>query len=381
MSKTKFLRSIDALTALPASEREGLREVSNFHAFRSNDYYLGLIDWSDPNDPIRRIAVPQLDELHPFGSMDASAEHTNYVVPRVQHKYPHTALVLCAETCATHCRFCFRKRLFREHNRETSGDLSEALAYIRRTPSITNVLLTGGDPLTLSTRRIAGLLRQLREIDHVKIIRIGSKVPAFHPQRIIEDAELLHTLASYSTPERRVYLIAHFNHPRELTPVAVRAIDAVLKCGVIVANQTPLLRGINDRADVLAELLQRLSFMGVPPYYVFQCRPTKGNYPFRLTLTEAYRTFERAKKQVSGLAKRARLVMSHDSGKIEVVGVTHHHIYLRYHRARNHDDEGRFMILHRDDQAYWLDDLVPAEQTPDRQWIFDRPSPRVFGPE
>lgn len=381
MTRVRVLRNIDTLTELPAEERMKLADVCRFHAFRSNDYYLGLIDWNDPNDPIRRIAVPQRAELHPSGNLDASNESINYVAPGVQHKYPHTALVLCTETCATHCRFCFRKRLFHDTNTETRFDLHEAMEYIRRTPQITNVLLTGGDPLTLSTRRLSNILRYLRSIDHVKVIRIGTKTPAFNPFRITEDSELLDVLSRYSTPDRRVYVIVHFNHARELTAAARYAIDALLKAGTIVANQTPLLRGINDHPDTLAELLRQLSFMGVPPYYIFQCRPTTGNYPFELSITEAYRAFERAKKKVSGLAKRARLVMSHSSGKIEIVGITHHHMYLRYHRARHRDDEGRFMIFHRDDDARWFDDLIPAEHSPHRLRMFDHQSPQAFGPE
>ncbi|MBD3258597.1 KamA family radical SAM protein [candidate division GN15 bacterium] len=377
----RYVRSIDALAALSKDEKKSLKEVCNFHAFRSNDYYLGLINWSDPNDPIRRIAVPQPGELHPFGHIDASKEATNYVAPGVQHKYPHTALVLCTQTCATHCRFCFRKRLFQDDNDETGVNLSEAIAYIKRTPRITNVLLTGGDPLTLSTRRIRSLLKQLRRIPHVGIIRIGTKMPAFNPYRILNDRELLDTISIYSQLEKRIYVIAHFNHPREITPVAAEAIDRLMRAGAILANQTPLLRGVNDKPDVLAELMRKLSYMGVPPYYVFQCRPTKGNYPFELTITEAYRIFERAKKKVSGLAKRPRLVMSHASGKIEIVGVTHKHIYLRYHRARQHEDEGRFMIFHRDDTAYWFDDLVPAEKAPHHLRMLDHMQPQVFGPE
>ena len=381
MNRVRFVHSLNALTALTPAERESLRRVDDLHAFRSNDYYLGLIDWTDPNDPIRRIAVPQLGELHPFGDMDASSEHANYVVPGVQHKYPHTALVLCTEVCATHCRFCFRKRLFHDANAEANTDINEAIAYIRRTPQITNVLLTGGDPLTLSTRRIARILKQLRAIDHVGIIRIGTKTPAFNPFRISHDPELLKTLSTYSLPDKRIYVIVHFNHPKELTPEAVTAIDALINSGVIVANQTPLLRGINDNPDTLAELMRRLSYLGVPPYYIFQCRPTKGNCPFKLSLTDAYRTFERAKRRVSGLAKRARLVMSHATGKIEIVGVTKQFIYMRYHRARNHEDEGRFMAFLRDDKACWLDDLVAAERIVHRPRIYDQQTPQTFGPE
>ena len=248
-----------------------------------------------------------------------------------------------------------------DDNGEVANDVSEGIEYIRNTPAINNVLLTGGDPLLLSTRKLEKIIRQLRRIEHVQIIRIGSKVPAFNPYRIINDPELPAMLARYSTRQKRIYLMSHFNHPNEITDVACLGLDLLMKAGVVVTNQTPVLRGINGDPAVLRELMEKLSFIGVPPYYFFQCRPTRGNEPYQLSLAASYQALEQAKRGVSGLGKRARLVMSHDRGKIEMVGLTDHHIHLRFHRARNVEDEGRFMTFHRSDQACWLDELVPAE--------------------
>ena len=155
--------------------------------------------------------------------------------------------------------------------------------------------------------------------------------------------------------------MAHFDHPRELTEPAQRGLDTLIRAGVICVNQNPLIRGINDDPDVLAELYRKLSFIGVPPYYLFQGRPTAGNEPFEVPIVEGYHIFEAAKRQLSGLAKRARFAMSHETGKVEIVGVDERCIYLRYHRAKHPADEGRFMVYHRDDQAYWLDQLEPME--------------------
>jgi KamA family protein len=355
---------VDAVRPLSAQERLALNEVTERYSFRANSYYLGLINWSDPDDPIRKIIVPQYDELREFGDLDASNEEANYVAPGCQHKYPHTALLLCTEICGAYCRFCFRKRLFMELNDEATVDVMPAIDYIKRTPQITNVLLTGGDPLFLSTRRLESIISRLRRIPHVKIIRIGTKMPAFNPYRIIDDPHLLQVLSRYSTPDNRIYVITHFNVPQELTEVALYALDLLMKAGVILANQSPLLRSINDNPRRLAELMRRLSFAGVPPYYFFQCRPTEGNWPFSLPLVDSYRVLEKAKTMVSGLAKRARLVMSHDSGKIEMVGLTSRYIYMRYHRARNPRDEGRFLTFYRDDRAHWLDKMQPVRQSP-----------------
>lgn len=330
------------------------------YQFRASSYYLNLIDWSNPDDPIRKIAIPQIDELREFGRLDASNEEDNYVAPGCQHKYPHTVLLLCTQMCAMFCRFCFRKRLFMEDNDEAAIDLSPAIEYIRRSPQINNVLMSGGDPLTLSTRRLTHIIEQLRTIPHVKIIRIGSKIPAVNPYRIIDDPDLLDMFQRHSSPTGRIYLMTHFNVPQEMTEVSLHALDLLMKAGVVLSNQTPILRGINHRPQVLADLMQRLAAAGVPPYYFFQCRPTQGNLPFALTLVESFRALERAKAMVSGLAKRARLVMSHASGKIAMVGLDRDNIYLRYHRARNPKDEGRLMVFRRDNDALWFDDLLPV---------------------
>ncbi|HEU4394209.1 MAG TPA: radical SAM protein [Planctomycetota bacterium] len=359
--KVKYVKDLDSLHRIPPAERARLDEVARKYAFRVNDYYLGLIDWNDPDDPIRRLVIPDARELEPWGRLDASNERAYTVARGVQHKYPRTVLLLVNEVCGAYCRYCFRKRLFMDGSDETSLDVSEGISYIREHPAITNVLLTGGDPLLLGTRRILEIVESVRAIPHVGIIRIGSKMPAFDPWRILDDPELVQGLSRNSTPEKRVYLMAHFDHPRELTEPALRALDTLIRAGVICVNQCPIIRGINDSPDTLETLFRRLSFAGVPPYYLFQGRPTEGNEPFEVPIVEGYFAFEEAKKRVSGLAKRARFCMSHETGKIEVVGVDRDLMYLRYHRARDPADEGRFMVFRRDDRAYWLDSLVPAD--------------------
>jgi lysine 2,3-aminomutase len=357
-----YRHELDELERLEPQERAQLRPVVARHAFRANDYYLGLIDWDDPRDPIRRLIVPLAEELDGWGRLDPSAEALVTVARGVQHKYPHTVLLLCNESCGGHCRYCFRKRIFMEGSADISLDVSEGLAYIARHPEVTNVLLTGGDPLRLSTPRLVSIMEALAAIPHVGIIRIGTKMPAFNPWRILGDPDLLEAIRANSGLRRRIYVITHFDHPRELTRPATEAVAALLDAGAICANQCPLIRGINDRPDALVELFRELSFMGCPPYYVFQCRPTVGNKPYAVPITEAFGIFDEARKDVSGLAKRARFVLSHETGKIEVLAVDAERIYMRYHRARDPEQEGRFLVFRRDDQAYWLDDLQPFEE-------------------
>ena len=355
--RAKYVRKLDQIEQLSDAEKEKLKPVSEKFVFRANDYYLGLINWDDPEDPIRNLIVPDERELVDWGKLDASNEGAVTVARGVQHKYTDTVLLLCNEVCGAYCRYCFRKRLFMDQNDEVTNDVSAGLKYIADHPEVTNVLLTGGDPLLMSTRRLTEIFEALRNIEHVKIIRIGSKMPAFDPFRILNDEDLLDAFREFSTPEKRIYLMAHFDHPRELTPEAVAGLNLCIENGVICINQCPLIRGVNDGDGVLAELYSKLSYIGVPPYYLFQGRPTEGNEPFEVPIVEGYKIFQDALRNGSGLSRRAKFCMSHESGKVEIVGVDENHIYLRYHQAKKYEDLGRFMVAKRDEEAYWLDQL------------------------
>ncbi len=364
--KIKYLTKLEQIPQLSQGEINRLSEVNEKFVFRTNDYYQSLIDWNDPEDPIRRIVMPDVQELDDWGQLDASNEESYTVAKGLEHKYDSTALLLVNEVCAAYCRFCFRKRLFMDENEEVTKDVSEGLEYIRTHKEISNVLLTGGDPLIMSTSKLEPIIQKVREVDHVNIIRIGTKIPAFNPMRIYNDPSLAEMLRKYSTPEKRIYVMAHFNHPRELTPEAVRGLSFLLDAGAIVVNQTPMIAGVNDDPELLVEMFNRLSYMGVPPYYVFQCRPTLGNRIYVTPLEEAFEIFETARTRCSGLAKRARLVMSHDTGKIEVVGLTENHIYFKYLRAATEENDAKFMVYKRNPEAYWFDDYTELvdEYTP-----------------
>lgn len=362
----KYLTRVDQIEGLPDHVRDELRPVAEKYAFRLNDYYADLINWDDPNDPIRQLIIPRKEELNDWGRLDASNESSITVANGAQHKYTDTVLLLCNDVCGAYCRYCFRKRLFMAENEETSKDISRGLEYIRTHPEVTNVLLTGGDPLLMSTRRLIEIFKELRSIPHVQIIRIGSKMPAFDPTRILNDSKLQEAFRTYSTPEKRIYLMAHFDHPRELTDLAIRGLNVALSNGLIAVNQCPLIAGINDNPDVLAEMYAKLSYIGVPPYYLFQGRPTEGNDPYKIPITRGHDIFQNAIGQGSGLARRARYAMSHETGKVEILAVDHQHIYLRYHQAKHPADLGRFLIARRDDDAYWLDDLEIVQGDPIR---------------
>lgn len=363
MAQPRYITQIEKIEQLTNEEKEKLKKITDEFVFRVNDYYLNLIDWNDPNDPIRKLVIPNEGELAEYGSWDASDEGTNYVVPGCQHKYAKTALLLVSEVCGAYCRYCFRKRLFRNDidMKEAMTDITPGLDYIRQTPEIDNVLLTGGDSLILGTRRLRTIIEQLRAIDHVKIIRMGSKLTAFNPMRIYEDEELLQLIRENSSPEKRIYIMSHITHPREITTETKKAFDALHHAGAVVVNQTPVVKGINDDPDVLAELLNKLSWAGVTPYYFFINRPVAGNSDFVLSLKEVYRIVEQAKAKTSGLGKTVRLSMSHASGKIEILAIENGKAYLKYHQSRD-GKYGDFMVLDCPDDAAWFEDLPGNEK-------------------
>ncbi len=363
MKKIRYFQNVKYLEGLKKEELQEAELVSRIFPFRANEYYASLIDWTSPDDPIKRIILPTTEEMEEWGQLDASRESRYTVAPGLQHKYPPTALLIVTDVCGAYCRFCFRKRLFMKHTDEVMRDIEPALEYIASHKEINNVLLTGGDPLTLSTRRLEYVIRTLRQMNHIYTIRIGSKIPAFNPYRLLNDPSLLEMLARYSRGDKRIYLVTHFNHPREITPEAVEAVEMVQKAGVVLANQTPLLRGINDDPVVLGELFNKLTRIGVAPYYVFQCRPTRGNHAFTLPVEFSLEVFEAARRNGSGLAKRARLIMSHETGKIEVLGKVNGQVIFRYyHQAGGAGPGGEeILVFNSNPEALWFDDYSEAQ--------------------
>jgi len=328
VGKTQYFTRIDELEHLSEQERAELKKVADRFAFRCNDYYFSLINWDDANDPIRRIVIPDTQELEEWGRLDPSAEKTYTVIPGLEHKYNSTVLMLVSNVCEGICRYCFRKRVFMKSQKEYLHDLPAALRYLRDHAEITNVLLTGGDPLVLSTSQLEDIVRPVREIEHVRIIRIGTKIPAFNPYRITDDPGSPGMLGAHSTEGRKIYVMTHFVHPRELTAPAMKAVNLLQKVGVEVANQTPLIKGVNDNPTVLADLLAELSFIGAVPYYIFQCRPASGNKDFN------------------------------------------------YHRAALGKDRGRFLVFKSNPTACWFDDYEEIIQ----DYPMDLPY-RSYGPE
>ena len=257
-----------------------------------------LIDPLDPADPIARQYVPSPDELisGPGESRDPIGDAAHSALPGLVHRHPDRVLLMPTEACAVHCRFCFRRHALADPRTLNEPELDAALGYIRARPQIREVILTGGDPLVLSPERLARLVAALGAIPHLATVRVHSRVPIAEPSRVTP------ALVAALATEKAMYLAVHCNHARELTPAAVAACRMFLDAGIPVLAQTVLLRGVNDTADALAELMSALVAARIKPYYLHHCDMVAGASHFRTTVGEGRALMAELRRRVSGLA-------------------------------------------------------------------------------
>lgn len=279
-----------------SANSQDLERIAAVYPMRISRYYLDLIQ--KPGDPIWRQAVPDpLELVDPQGLEDPLNEEQLSPVPNLVHKYPDRALLLISSKCPVYCRFCTRKRkVGRPEMRITDETIAAGLDYLRRTPAINDVLLSGGDPLMLSDQRLHDILVQVRAIPSIRIIRIGTRVPCTLPTRVTRD------LATMLARFHPLYINTHFNHPLELTPQAEQACGLLADAGIPLGCQTVLLRGINDSAQTLAELFRGLLAMRVKPYYLFQLDQTRGTSHFRTTIDHGQALMAQLIGHISGMA-------------------------------------------------------------------------------
>ncbi|MCC6552867.1 MAG: KamA family radical SAM protein [Polyangiaceae bacterium] len=288
-----------ALSLTPA-ELEGARRAERAGLpIGITPYYLGRCDKNDPRCPIRLQCVPRSDESieAPGDLADPLGEEAHEVAPHLVQRYPDRALLLATDRCAVYCRFCTRSRMVGDGGGVVPLDrLAPALAYLAAHPEVRDVIVSGGDPLTVSTDRIVRLLARLREIPSVETIRLATRVPVTLPQRIT--AELVRALRPYHP----IWVMTHFNHPRELTPAAARACRRLVDHGFPVMNQTVLLRGVNDDAETLEALFRGLVRWRVRPYYLLQADPVRGTAHLRTPLARGIEIMERLQGRLTGIA-------------------------------------------------------------------------------
>jgi lysine 2,3-aminomutase len=284
---------------LSTEEQTQLRLVTMRYPLSVTPYYLSLINPDDPDDPIRKQAIPSPMEMT-MGSMgleDPLDEKGDTVVPGLLHRYPDRVLLVLTDICPMFCRHCTRKREWRNGGWvRPPAEVEAMLNYIRQHEAIRDVIISGGDPLTLSTRHLESVISRIRKIKHVEIIRIGTRFPVVLPQRI--DDELCTMLAKYGP----IWLNTHFNHVREITPEAAEACDRLLRSGVPVNNQSVLLRGINDSVEAQTRLCHALLKIKVRPYYLFQCDEVQGTEHLRTPVETGIKIIEGMRGHTSGLA-------------------------------------------------------------------------------
>lgn len=261
-------------------------------------YYLSLIDPDNPNDPVRLQAVPRMAEgrIVSADMADPLHEDADAPVPGMTHRYPDRVLLLVTDQCAMYCRHCTRRRKAGEHDAPMPREnVDRAIEYIREHKEVRDVILSGGDPLTLGDERLDEILGKLAQIDHLDIVRIGSRLPVVLPQRITEG--LLAVLRKY----KFVWLNTHFNHPQEMTPDAAAALAKLAETGVVMGNQSVLLKGVNDNVDVMKQLVHTLVRNRVRPYYIYQCDLSEGIAHFRTPVSKGIEIIESLRGHTSGL--------------------------------------------------------------------------------
>lgn len=320
-------------------------------------YYLSLVDPTNPEDPIGRMCIPSLTELDAGGSFDTSGEADNTRLEGMQHKYAQTVLLLSTNQCAMYCRHCFRKRLVGLSDEELNKRVDEVAAYVKNHREVTNVLISGGDALLNPNHILERYLRELSGVEHLDFIRFGSRVPVTLPERIYGDAELLDLFAEYAK-KKAICVVTQFNHPRELTEAACKAVQAMIRRGVLVRNQTVLLRGVNDSGETLGALLSGLTRMGAVPYYIFQCRPVTGVHSrFQVPLNEGIRIIDDAKSRQNGFGKAVRYAMSHPLGKIEVFcQMPDGETVFKFHQSKYPENNARVFTAKLTPTDTWLDE-------------------------
>lgn len=295
----------------------GLSAASEKFPLAITPYYASLIKKTDDTDPIFRMSMPQDREMWnpPFLREDPLEEERDMPVPGLVHRYPDRALFIATSACAMYCRYCTRKRVTGMRESCTSESrIKKTVEYLSKHPEIRDVVVSGGDPLTMSTGAIETILAALRSVPSLDIIRIGTKVPVTLPSRITD--ELVTMLAKYHP----LWINTHFNHPSELTPESAEACRKLINAGIPLGNQSVLLKGVNDDPQTMEELLRGLVRMRVRPYYLFQCDLVAGVEHFRTPLSRGIEIMERLRGRLSGIAIPTFVVdLPHGGGKVPVL--------------------------------------------------------------
>ncbi|MGD8405421.1 MAG: lysine 2,3-aminomutase [Anaerolineales bacterium] len=325
------VEEIEKVVPLDDSERKAL-QTSGLFRVDITPYFISLIDPDDPNDPVRKQIIPRANEMQAFTAMmeDSLAEDRHSPVPGLVHRYPDRVLMLVTTQCASYCRYCTRSRIVGDPGQTFSQQEFDAqIEYLKRTPQVRDVLLSGGDPLVLAPKILEKILTRLREIPHIEIIRIGSRVPVFLPMRVTQ--ELCDMLEKFHP----LWINIHINHPNEISQELAEACDRMARAGIPLGNQSVLLAGVNDCVHIQRELVQKMTRIRVRPYYLYQCDLVEGAGHFRTPVAKGIEIIEGLRGHTSGYAVPQFIVDAPGGGgKIPVmpnyqISASDHKIILR----------------------------------------------------
>ncbi len=298
-NRIETIEDLKKFMTLTPEEEEGVVKCLDTLRMAITPYYLSLINPDDPEDPVRKQAIPTEKELYHSAAdlEDPLHEDTDSSVPGLTHRYPDRVLFLVTDQCSMYCRHCTRRRFAGQNDGSVPEDqVEQCLEYVRNHPEVRDVLLSGGDALLISDERLEYIISSLRAIPHVEIIRIGSRTPVVMPQRITD--ELCDMLKKYHP----IWLNTHFNHPQEITPEATEACAKLANAGIPLGNQTVLLAGVNDCMHVMKDLVRQLVKMRVRPYYIYQCDLSLGLEHFRTPVSKGIEIIEGLRGHTSGYA-------------------------------------------------------------------------------
>ncbi len=299
-NRIRSLEQLERFVRVTDEEREAIRRHEGPLPIGLTPYYMSLLDPEDASQPLRRTVVPTLSEFRvTAGEEDdpLGEDHTS-PVPGLVHRYPDRVLLLVTNFCSVYCRYCTRARLVGASGERAlkKGDIDRALEYIRQTPAVRDVLISGGDPLSLDEERLEYIVGQLRAIPHVEFVRIGSKQPVVQPMRITP------TLTRMLRKYHPLWMSLHFTHPSELTPEVAEACGRLADAGIPLGSQTVLLKGVNDDTDTLKRLFHGLLKIRVRPYYLYQCDPIRGSAHFRTTVERGIELIDSLRGHTTGYA-------------------------------------------------------------------------------
>lgn len=328
------ITSAEEIANLLGLNKREIEKVVDKYPMRINPYYFSLVE-QQINGPAFLQAVPDIRELCDGGGLvDPLNEEGDSPVPNITHRYPDRVLFIISSECAMYCRFCTRKRKVGRSIRVTDDTIHAGIEYIRAHPEVRDVILSGGDPLLLSDSRLEGIIKEVRAIDHVEIIRIGTRVPCTLPQRITGD--LCRMLKKYHP----LYVNTHFNHVSEITPEAERALAMLADAGIPLGNQTVLLSGVNDNSEAMGMLFKKLLACRVKPYYMFLADAVKGTGHFRTPVEKGLKIINDLRGRISGMAIPAYVVDTvGGGGKVQLCPDALVRVEEDYFLVRNYENK------------------------------------------